>query len=276
MTLMEDRITPDVLASLERAPDPRARRVLESLIHHLHAFAREVALTDEEWLAGIRFLTAAGQKCDERRQEFILISDVLGLSMLVDAINHGHAAGATEGTVLGPFHVEGAREIANGDDLAAGWPGEPAVVSGTVKDLDGRPIPGARLEIWQADAEGLYDTQRPSYPERQLRAWLRTDAEGRFGFRTLRPTSYPVPTDGPAGVLLAMMGRHPYRPAHIHFIVQAPGYHRLVTHLFAAGDPYLGSDAVFGVKPSLIVELARDADSGVHQATYAFVLEKAL
>jgi hydroxyquinol 1,2-dioxygenase len=124
MTLMEDRITPDVLASLERAPDPRARRVLESLIHHLHAFAREVALTDEEWLAGIRFLTAAGQKCDERRQEFILISDVLGLSMLVDAINHGHAAGATEGTVLGPFHVEGAREIANGDDLAAGWPGE--------------------------------------------------------------------------------------------------------------------------------------------------------
>ena len=269
---MDHRITQSVLASLERAPQARSRRVLEGLVRHLHAFAREVELTDDEWLAGVRFLTAAGQKCDDRRQEFILISDVLGLSMLLNDLNHDHP-GATEGTVLGPFHVEGAREIANGGDLAAGWPGERARVSGTVRDVDGRPIAGARLEVWQADSEGLYDTQRPTYPERQLRAWLRADDQGRYAFITLRPTSYPVPTDGPAGALLEHMGRHPYRPAHIHFIVEAPKRKRLVTHIFAAGDPYLGSDAVFGVKTSLIVDFFREQDTGTYEAQYDFVLE---
>jgi hydroxyquinol 1,2-dioxygenase len=258
------RLTDAVLASLGTGVAPRARRLLTALIGHLHAFAGEVELTEEEWLAAIRFLTAAGQLCDDRRQELILISDVLGLSMLVDGLAH-RRPGATESTVLGPFHVAGAREIENGGDLAAGWPGEPCHVSGTVSDTAGRPLGGAWLDVWQADDEGLYDTQRPSYPARTLRARLRADDRGRFAFRTIRPRSYPVPTDGPAGDLLSLMGRHAYRPAHIHFIVEAPGHERLVTHLFAAGDPYLGSDAVFGVKPSLIVDFER-SDSAAEAA----------
>jgi len=250
---MAMRITELVLESLKDAPDARSKEVLASLIRHLHAFAREVSLTEEEWQAAVAFLTTAGQWCDDRRQELILISDVLGLSMVVDEINH--AGAGTPSTVLGPFRVAGAREIAQGEDLAAGWPGEPLDVSGTVRGEDGRLVAGAWLEVWQADDDGLYDVQRPEWPARQLRARLRTDEEGRFRFRTIRPRPYPVPTDGPAGVLLARMGRHAFRPAHIHFLIEAPGYRPLVTHLFVAGDPYLAEDAVFAVKPSLVVEI---------------------
>jgi len=255
---IEHSLTDMALARLADDADPRFRRIMTSLIRHLHAFVREVELTDEEWFEGIKFLTATGQKSDEKRQEFILLSDVLGASMLVDAINHRRPAGATENTVLGPFYVHGAREIAIGDDMAAGWKGEPTVVSGRVRSTDGTPIGGAFLDLWQSNADGYYDVQLRDLGDKQLRAKLRADADGRFWFRTIKPTSYPVPTDGPVGLILTRMGRHPYRPAHLHFIVSAPGYETAVTHIFVKGDPYLESDVVFGVKDSLIVDFARN------------------
>jgi hydroxyquinol 1,2-dioxygenase len=278
---IEHTLADAAIARLAGDTDPRFRQLMTALIRYLHAFVREVQLTEAEWFEAIKFLTATGQKCDNRRQEYILLSDVLGVSMLVDAINHRRPAGATENTVLGPFYVHGAREIANGDDLAAGWKGEPTVVSGSVRSLDGTAIAGALLDLWQSNAEGLYDVQVPD-AGRQLRARLRTDAQGRYWFRTIKPTSYPVPTDGPVGAILTRMGRHAYRPAHLHFIVSAPGHETAVTHIFVKGDPYLDSDAVFGVKESLIVDFARNdseeaaARLGVtapfYTACYEFVL----
>jgi protocatechuate 3,4-dioxygenase beta subunit len=253
-TSMEQQLTDLALARLADDADPRFRRLMTSLIRHLHAVVREVELTEAEWFEAIKFLTATGQKSDDRRQEFILLSDVLGASMLVDAINHRRPAGATENTVLGPFYVHGAREIALGADMAAGWKGEPTVVSGRVQSIDGTSLAGALLDLWQSNADGLYDVQLPKGDERQLRARLRAGADGRFWFRTIKPTSYPVPTDGPVGLILSRMGRHPYRPAHLHFIVSAPGHETAVTHLFVKGDPYLESDAVFAVKDSLVAE----------------------
>ena len=281
----EATLTDAVVARLAGAADARFKLLMTSLIRHLHAFVREVELTEDEWFEAIRFLTATGQKCDAKRQEFILLSDVLGVSMLVDAINHRRPAGATENTVLGPFYVHGAREIKNGDDMAAGWDGEPTVVSGRVLSTDGRPVADALLDIWQSNHVGRYDVQCEGIGEKQLRARLRSDADGRFWFRTIKPSSYPVPTDGPVGLILTRMGRHPFRPAHIHFIVSAPGYETTVTHLFVQGDPYLESDAVFGVKPSLVVEFKRvdseaeDRKVGLkapfYAATYDFVLKPA-
>ncbi len=250
----EDRLTESALNRLANDSDPRFKQVITALIKHVHAFAREVELTEEEWFEGIKFLTAAGQKCDDKRQEFILLSDVLGLSMLVDAINHKRPAGATENTVLGPFFVHGAKEIKNGDNLAEDWDGEPTLVSGRVLGTDGKPLANALLDIWHSDDVGYYDVQLPTFEEKQLRGKLRTDAQGRYWFRTIKPEFYPVPTDGPVGIILTRMGRHPYRPAHIHFIVSADGYESCVTHLFVKGGKYLDSDAVFGVKDSLIVD----------------------
>jgi hydroxyquinol 1,2-dioxygenase len=243
-----------VLAKLGGSTNPRFQQVMTSLLRHLHAFVREVELSEAEWFAGIQFLTATGQKCDAKRQEFILLSDTLGVSMLVDAINHRKASGATASTVLGPFYVPGAPDLANGTNLAVGLPGEPTLFSGQVLTVDGKPISGALIDMWQADAEGFYDVQRPNLDGMRLRGKFHTDAQGRFWFWTVKPTSYPIPTDGPVGQMLLSMGRHPYRPAHIHTIVSAPGFEAVTTHVFAKGDHYLDSDAVFGVKDSLVVD----------------------
>ncbi len=255
---IEDRITEAVAARLDGAADARFREVMASLIRHLHAFVRETALTEAEWRAGIEFLTATGQKCDHTRQEFILLSDTLGVSMLVDAINHRRAEGATESTVLGPFHVRDAPEFPNGADLAAGVEGEPVYFAGTVRAVSGTPVGGALLDIWSTDGEGWYDVQKPGGALR-ARGRIRSDGDGRYAFWTVKPVSYPVPTDGPVGRMLLAMGRHPYRPAHTHMIVSAPGFAPLTTHVFVEGDPYLDSDAVFAVKRSLVVPFERQA-----------------
>lgn len=256
-----------VIGRIEPGTDPRLAQIVAALVRHLHDFAREVKLTEVEWKAGIDFLTATGQKCDAKRQEFILLSDTLGLSMLVDALNHptnGAPGGRpTDTTVLGPFFVENAPALSDGADIASGEQGEPAFVSGHVLDTKGKAIAGATIDVWQTDGEGFYDVQRPERSadrgEMRLRGTFRSDAEGRFHFRTVKPVSYPIPTDGPVGQMLLHLGRHPYRPAHIHFKIAAPGHQTLVTHLFVRGDQYLESDAVFGVKPSLIVDFTEHA-----------------
>ena len=249
----EQRSADIVAASLGPDTDPRLRQVLTALVRHLHEFAKEVQLTDREWEAGIEFLTATGQKCDDLRQEFILLSDVLGLSMLVETINHRAVREATEQTVLGPFHVVASPERSLGANIDLTGTGQPCLVTGSVRDTGGRPVPGATVDVWQADADGFYDVQKPGeIPERNLRGLFRTGADGDFWFRTIVPRYYPIPVDGPVGDLLRAVGRHPYRPAHIHFIVQAPGFEAVTTHIFDEADPYLGSDAVFGVKESLI------------------------
>ena len=282
---LETKLTDAVIGRLSPDADPRYRRIMQSLIRHVHDFVREVELTEEEWFEAVKFLTATGQKCDDKRQEYILLSDVLGVSMLVDAVNHRGPGGTTETTVLGPFFVHGAPQIDNGDDMAAGWAGEPTYVSGRVRSTDGRPLAGALLDLWQSNSEGSYDVQLADTGGKQLRAKLHADAEGRFRFRTILPTSYPVPTDGPVGLILDRMGRHPMRPAHLHFMVSAPGHETLVTHLFVKGDPYLESDVVFGVKDTLIVDFKRNESAAEAQelglkapfysASYDFVLRPA-
>jgi len=251
--LSESNLTDAVLAKLEGATDARFKQIMTSLIKHLHAFVREVELTESEWLAGIQFLTATGQKCDDKRQEYILLSDTLGVSMLVDAINHRKPSGATESTVLGPFYVPGAPELPIGADLSAGLSGEKAHFAGRVLTAEGKPIPGATLDVWSTDNEGWYDVQLQGQAMR-ARGKIKTDADGRYAFWTVKPVSYPIPTDGPVGQMLLRMGRHPYRPAHTHMILSAPGYETVTTHVFVEGDPYLESDAVFAVKNSLVVE----------------------
>lgn len=254
LNLNEANLTDAVLAKLEYARDARFKEIMKSLVRHLHAFVRETQLTEEEWFAGIQFLTATGQKCDGKRQEYILLSDTLGVSMLVDAINHRKPGGATETTVLGPFYVPGAKNMPMWADIAQDAPGEPAYVFGRVLDVGGKPIAGATIDVWQTDGEGFYDVQRPGGNESYARGKFTTAADGRYGFRTVKPVSYPVPTDGPVGKMLLGMGRHPYRPAHVHAIISAPGYEKVATHLFVRGDAYLDSDAVFGVKQSLVVD----------------------
>ncbi len=254
MDFDENTLTDAVLARMADCGDARLTQVMGSLVRHLHGFIREVELTEAEWLAAIRFLTATGQKCDDKRQEFILLSDTLGVSMLVDAVNHRAPAGATESTVFGPFFVEGAPQLPMWADISGTAAGTPCFMTGTVRDVAGNPLAGATIDVWQSDGEaGLYDVQVPGGPT-QCRARFSTDAQGRFAFRTVQPVSYPVPTDGPVGDLLLRMGRHPYRPAHIHTMIAHPGCATLVTHVFVAGDPYLASDAVFGVKDSLVVD----------------------
>ena len=268
----EKTLTAEVLKRVGRAPDRRTRQVMQSLVKHLHAFVREVRPTQEEWFQGIQFLTKTGHMCDDKRQEFILMSDTLGVSMLVDFINYGKAGKATESTVLGPFFVEGAPELPLGASIARpGTPGEPCVVDCTVKDMKGKPIAGAVIDVWEAGGDGFYDVQKPEGTN--LRARFRSDAAGRFHFRCVKPVSYPVPHDGPVGKMLAACGRHPMRPGHLHFMIEAPGFRKLVTHLFVKGDRYLDSDAVFGVKRPLIVDF-RKGRSGVAECRYGFVLKR--
>ena len=254
-------VTDEAVASLEGTADPRLRELLTGLIRHLHAFARETRLTQAEWERAIGFLTETGKMCTDTRQEFILLSDVLGLSMLVETINGDRAAGSTESTVLGPFHMTESpvRELGANIDLVGG--GEPCVVSGRIVSGDGTPLPGAVLDVWQADGNGFYDVQRPDLqPPGNGRGLFTADAEGRFWFRTCVPSPYPIPTDGPVGELLKATGRHPYRPAHIHFIATAEGHTPVTTHIFVAGSDYLDSDAVFAVKQSLVEDFTPTDD----------------
>ncbi|MFJ8058520.1 intradiol ring-cleavage dioxygenase [Streptomyces sp. NPDC096142] len=279
-------VTDEAVASLEGTADPRLKELLTGLIRHLHAFARESRLTQAEWERAIGFLTETGQTCTDTRQEFILLSDVLGLSMLVETINGDHAAGSTESTVLGPFHMTESpvRELGADIDLVGG--GESCVVSGRIVSDDGTPLPGALLDVWQADGNGFYDVQQPDVqPPGNGRGLFTADAEGRFWFRTCVPSPYPIPTDGPVGDLLKATARHPYRPAHIHFIASAEGHTPVTTHIFVAGSDYLGSDAVFAVKQSLVEDftptddpsLAREFGIGnpFRHARFDLVLDRA-
>lgn len=274
----EHNITDAVIARLRDCQDARLKEVMTSLIRHLHGFVRDVRLTEREWEQSIRFLTATGQKCDDRRQEFILLSDVLGVSMLTVAMNQSWPEGATEATVFGPFHVEDAPRCDSGADIALGAPGRPLDVDIEVVDLRGQPVVGAEVDTWQADEDGLYDVQRPELGERRrARGVFLTDADGKVRFSSVLPTSYPVPTDGPVGELLLATGRHPWRPAHIHFRIRAPGFATLITHLFLDGDSYLDSDVVFGVRSSLIADFRRrgDDDHARHTLRHRFVLAHA-
>lgn len=254
-------------------PDPRLREILASLVRHLHGFIQETKLTEAEWMQGIQFLTAVGQKCDGQRQEFILLSDVLGASMQVVTVQSERPAGCTESTVFGPFHVEGAPAVANGGEIAHGAPGTPCSVFGTVRSGDGSPIADAVVDVWQSDDDGLYDVQRPDLTQAQCRGVLRSDAQGRFWFDTVLPVPYPIPTDGPVGRLLDATRRSPMRPAHLHLRIAAPGHETLITHVFREGDPHLASDPVFGVRDSLIAAWPRTAD-GRHELRYDFVLHR--
>jgi protocatechuate 3,4-dioxygenase beta subunit len=259
-----------VQASFDGAPDPRLAEIMRAAVAHLHAFVADVGLTRDEWFAGIDFLTRVGQMCDGQRQETILLSDTLGVSMLVEMLNHAGAPGTTEPTVFGPFHVAGAPERPSGasiveDEHAAG---EPLTVRGQVRDHEGRPVPGARLDVWQTAPNGLYDVQDPAQPEMNLRGIFTAGDDGSYSFRTVRPVAYPIPEDGPVGEMLRATGRHNWRPAHIHFLVSAPGHKPVITHVFDRESRYLDADAVFGVRPSLVL----DMDGG--GATFDPVLER--
>ena len=251
----ENTITDAVLDRVSLAANPRIRQIGEAVARHLHNLVREIRPTQEEWKFAIDFLTATGHMSDGNRQEFILLSDTLGISMLVDAINHAARKGATETTVLGPFYVDYPPEMALGADISPGMDGEPLIVTGTVSSADGQPLAGASVDVWHSDNHGYYDVQHTEEGHHTaMRARFRTDPEGRFHFWTIQPAAYPIPNDGPVGKMLEAQGRHPWRPAHVHFMIEAPGYDRLVTHVFVAGDKYLDSDVVFGVKDSLIHE----------------------
>jgi catechol 1,2-dioxygenase len=280
----ENTATAAVLERMSGAKDARFKEIMTSVVQHLHSVVEEVEPTMDEWMAAIQFLTATGQKCDGARQEYILLSDTLGVSMLVDAINHRKPSGATESTVLGPFHVAGAPAKKMGDTISLDGKGDPAWIEGRVVDQEGKPIEGALLDVWQTSSDGAYDIQDPNQPEMNLRGLFTTGADGRFFFRTVKPSSYPIPTDGPVGKMLIAMGRHPMRPAHIHFIVGAPNHEPVTTHIFVDGDEYLDSDAVFGVKESLIepfvssydpVEAARlGLATPFYRASHDFVLAR--
>jgi hydroxyquinol 1,2-dioxygenase len=251
----EDDITAEVLRRIEGTPDPRLRQIMLALVRHLHAFVKEVELTEAEWFAGIRFLTDTGHMCSDIRQEFILLSDTLGVSMVVDLLNHRKPEGATESTVFGPFHREGAPELPAGGNMAPrDRTGTPTIVTGRVLGFDGRPIVNALLDVWQCDSTGLYDQQLADHSRIHMRGKYRTDADGRFLIRTSRPVAYQIPNDGPVGKLLRATNRHAWRPAHIHFVVAADGFEPVTTHIFDAVDPYLETDAVVAVKDSLVAE----------------------
>lgn len=249
---VEQELVDTVISSFDKTEDPRLRQLMQALTRHLHNFLREVRLTEKEWNAGIEFLTAAGHITDDKRQEFVLLSDVLGASMQTIAINNQACKGATEATVFGPFFLEDAPEIPIGGDIAGGAAGQPCWVEGTVTDTSGSPVPGARIEVWEADEDGFYDVQ---YGDNRIagRAHLFADEDGKYAFWGLTPTPYPIPHDGPVGKMLASVGRSPVRASHLHFMVTAPDLRSLVTHIFVDGDPQIEiGDSVFGVKDSLI------------------------
>lgn len=263
-----------VNARMGKDINPRLRTVMASLIEHLHGFIKDVELTEAEWEQAIAFLTKTGQMCSEHRQEFILLSDTLGVSMLVDAINHRRPSGATENTVFGPFHVADAPIRAMGDTICLDEKGESCLYEGRILDLAGNPIAGALLDVWSDNADGFYDVQQPdAQPQWNNRGRFVTGADGRYCFRGIKPVSYPIPDDGPVGQMLGKLGRHPWRPAHVHFMVTAEGYQRIVTHTFVAGDEYLTSDTVFGVKESLIQAYEpSEEDSTRWRASFDFVM----
>jgi len=278
-----EEFTKTVLKRWEDIPDPRLREVMQAAIRHLHAFVSEVRPTGAEWFEAIKFLTAIGHKCDDKRQEFILASDVMGVSMLVDDINNRRVAGATPSTVEGPFHIADAPEFGNGGDMAGKAPGIPCFVHGTVRGLDGRPVAGALLDLWQTDGEGLYEEQR-----RTIEPWMRgiyhSQADGSYSVRTVAPISYTIPMDGPIGAFFSKTNMSHMRPAHIHFAISAPGYHTVITHLFQKGDEYIDNDVVYGVKTPLVVEFVKrppgKAPNGdtvnvpFYEVRYDFVLEQ--
>jgi hydroxyquinol 1,2-dioxygenase len=274
--------TAAVLKRWEDIPDPRLREVMQSAIRHLHSFVSEVRPTGAEWFKAIEFLTQTGQKCDDKRQEFILASDVFGVSMLVDDINNRRVGGATPSTVEGPFHIPNAPDVAHGGSMAAGAPGVPCFVTGTVRGLDGRPIAGATVDMWQTDGEGLYEEQRRT-AEPWMRGIYRTQGDGSYSVRTVAPISYTIPMDGPVGALMERTDMSHMRPAHIHFAIDAPGHHYLVTHLFQKGDEWIQNDVVYGVKEPLIVEFVKrppgkapngeTVDTPFYEVKYDFVLE---
>ncbi len=271
----QHNITEAVIARMAACDNPRLKEILVALVTHLHDFVRETRLSEDEWMQGIRFLTDTGQQCDGQRQEFILLSDTLGVSMLTVALNQARPPGATEATVFGPFHTDDAPRVEAGADLARGAPGEPLFVQIEIVGLDGQPVVNAEVDVWQADEEGLYDVQRPELgEERRARGVLHTDADGRTHFRTIVPTAYPVPTDGPVGRMLVATGRHPWRPAHVHFLIRAEGYQTLITHIFRDPDPYLDSDAVFGVRSSLIGHFERVAQGPLAQGPYVSLSQR--
>ena len=256
------QITEDALSRLNNCNDPRLKEVMKSVITHLHAVVKEVEPNNQEWRQAIDFLTQVGHWCDDTRQEFILLSDTLGVTMLLDTVTQRKPPGVTESTVLGPFHVQGAPDLPFGANISKGQTGEPTLVTGHVLSQTGLPIVGATVDVWQASAQGLYDVQEPEqFPDMNLRAVFHTDQNGRFGFCTEKPAPYPVPTDGPVGTMLKALGRHAWRPAHLHFMISAEEHQSLTTHLFVKGDPYLESDAVQAVKDSLIVDFSLSHDN---------------
>lgn len=282
LNIDEWTITKAVLAAQSDCKNPRLKELMTGIIEHLHNFAREYQLTEEEWVQGIKFLTDVGHITDDNRQEFILLSDTLGLSTLVTAQNNRKPEGCSEATVLGPFFVEGSPQYQNGDDISNGAHGKPCFVTGSVKAPDGKPIANAEILVWQSDDEGMYDVQRPELEHPQARGTIHSLADGSFHFKSILAEAYPIPHDGPVGKMLENLGRHPWRPAHLHFLIRTPGYETLITHIFKSGCQYLESDAVFGVRSSLIVDwdphapgIAPDGskiDSDFYTVHYDFVL----
>ncbi|MEP6739508.1 MAG: dioxygenase [Caldimonas sp.] len=285
----QQKLTDDVVHAFANTPDPRLRELMTALVKHIHAFAREVDLTPEEWLAGLKFLTATGQISTEKRPEFILMSDTLGLSMMVVSLAQARASGnakgateATEATVEGPFYWAGAPDLALGTDIGEGVPGEPTFYMGRVTDLDGKPLAGALLDVWSGDGDGKYDVQLSPEPTMKARGRFRTDTEGRYWFWSIRPNYYPVPDDGPVGDMLRATNRNINRPGHIHMQVSAPGHVQLTTHVFVAGSPYIDEDVVFGKRDSLVVDFdkhppgkaadGREVKVPYHSASFDFRL----
>ncbi|OJK04395.1 hypothetical protein ASPACDRAFT_108875 [Aspergillus aculeatus ATCC 16872] len=250
-----DNITENVIRINSLCPDERMKYILERLVTHLHDFARETRLSTEEWMTGLRFLTEVGKICTDVRQEFILLSDILGLSLLVDSIDHPKPAGSTEGTVLGPFHTHEAEELSAGAAMSHDPNGQPLLVVCTIKDTAGNPVSNVKIDIWETDSTGHYDVQYPDHDGPDGRCIMRSDAEGVFWFHAITPVPYPIPHDGPVGKLLKVLGRHPYRPSHMHFMFEKEGFDHLITALYLRNDPYETSDAVFGVKDSLVVDI---------------------
>ena len=251
-----------VIGSMEKCTDPRLKEVIAAIVRHLHAAVKEIEPSQEEWMQAILFLTKTGHMCDDWRQEFILLSDILGVSMLVDAINSRRPTGASENTVLGPFHIEGAPELEMGANICLDGKGKPMLVHGRILDTDGNPLGGATVDVWQANDEGFYDVQQKGIqPDFNLRGKFTTGPDGRYRFKAVKPRFYPIPDDGPVGQLLDKLGRHPNRPAHFHYIISKAGYDQLTTHIFDPDDPYIGSDAVFGVKESLMAKFEPIEDS---------------
>ncbi|HIF08587.1 MAG TPA: 6-chlorohydroxyquinol-1,2-dioxygenase [Sneathiellales bacterium] len=263
----------EALHRVQKTTDPRLKEVLEAFIKHMFAFVNDVKPSEKEWMAGIQFLTEVGQKCDNVRQEYILFSDTFGITMLVDHHNHKAVPGVTESSVLGPFYREGAPAYQNGESMCQDSAGDPVVIAGTVKDVQGKPIANAKLDVWQTAANGFYQVQDPLQSDFNLSGVYHTDDDGHFEVRTVKPVSYTVPDDGPVGRLLNATGRHAYRPAHVHFVISADNYKPVVTQLFTDDDAYLRSDAVFGVKDSLVIHYTPE-DKG-YKVSYDFGLKSA-